>query len=97
MEKEVALTLHGAHQGPETMLMRAIDILYWPNIQRSFKRQQICVPWQLNKPANRWEPLLTHEVPAQRFSKVGTDDAAGQHASMTTMYCHKQRDCKCFC
>ena len=23
--------------------------------------------------------------------------AAGQHASMTTMYCHKQRDCKCFC
>ena len=55
----------------------------------------MCVPCRLNKPANRKEPLLRHEVPAQRFSKVGTDDAAGQHASMTTTYCHKQRDCKC--
>ena len=58
---------------------------------------EMCVPCQLNKPAYRGEPLLAHEVPAQRFSQVGSDDAAGQHASMTTMCCLKQRDCKCFC
>ena len=43
MEKEAALALHGAHQGAETMVMRAKDILYWPNIKRSFKGQPICV------------------------------------------------------
>ena len=74
MEKEVALALHGAHQGAETMLMRARDILYWPNMQMELQATaDMCVPCQLNKPANRREPLMTHEVPAQQFSKVGTD------------------------
>ena len=47
MEKEVALALHGAHQGAETMLMRARDILYWPNMQMELQATaDMCVPCQ---------------------------------------------------
>ena len=74
MEKEVTLALHSAHQGADTMLMRARDVLYWLHMQTELQATaDMCVPCQLNKPANRREPLLTHEVPAQQFSKVGTD------------------------
>ena len=33
MIKEVAQALHGAHQSAETMLRRARDIIYWPDMQ----------------------------------------------------------------
>ena len=74
MIKEVAQALHGAHQSAETMLRRARDIIYWPDMQEHLQNTaSLCKPCQLNKPANRKEPLLPHEVPDQQFSKVGTD------------------------
>ena len=74
MTKEVAQALHGAHQCADTMMIRARDIVYWPKMMDTLQEvAENCQACQLNKPANRKEPMMTHEVPTQQFSKVGTD------------------------
>ena len=72
--REVCEALHAAHQGAETMLRRARDILYWPrmgeDIQQMADRCKICV---LNSPANAKEPLVSHMTPKRPFTKVASD------------------------
>ena len=74
MIKKICEALQAAHQGAEAMMTRGRDILYWPRMRDDIERfTKNCIKCAEVKPVNQKETLRVHEVPAQPFSKVGTD------------------------
>ena len=84
-----ALELHGEHQATENMMIPAREIVYWPmmqeDLQKTADQRAAC---QLNKSANRKEPMLAHKVPTQQFMKVGTDVMYYKHNSRLYVRLH---------
>jgi hypothetical protein len=71
---ELCNALHAAHQGAESMMIRARDIVYWPKMREDLEEfARRCMECAMVRPNNQKETLRTHELPVQPFSKVGTD------------------------
>lgn len=74
MVREICDALHGSHQSAESMMRRARDILYWPNMAPDLQMTaETCQACQMTKPKNQRETIRMHDVPVRPFEKVGTD------------------------
>ena len=66
--------LHESHLGAEKNKARARTVLYWPNMNRDIEdtvaKCHICLKYQRNQ---QNLPMISHEIPDERFAKVGMD------------------------
>ncbi|KAL5510796.1 hypothetical protein EMCRGX_G006398 [Ephydatia muelleri] len=66
--------LHSSHQGFESTLRRARDVVYWPGMSEDIKRVTTsCRQCEENLPAQPRQSLLAHDVPDKPWSKIGMD------------------------
>ena len=66
--------LHSSHQGFESTLRWARDVVYWPGMSEDIKRVTTsCRPCEENLLAQPRQSLLAHEVPDKPWSKIGMD------------------------
>lgn len=74
MRQEMLRKIHITHLGIEKCKLRAREIMYWPNMNSQLadylSRCQACLTYRKQ---NTREPLISHEVPARAWCKVGTD------------------------
>lgn len=65
---------HIGHFGINRTVLRAKEILYWPNMEEDLEnlvsRCRICEKFSIS---NRKEPLIQHKVPNYPFQKLGAD------------------------
>ena len=66
--------VHSTHLGIEGCCRRAIECLYWPNMNNDIRdnvsKCPMCRKYEVANPA---EPLMVHEVPDRLRAKVGVD------------------------
>ena len=66
--------LHTGHMGRESMLRRAKDAVYWPNMAQDIEQYtKSCRTCEEDAPAQPKEKHLAHEVPKQVWGKIGMD------------------------
>ena len=74
LQPQMLTLLHESHFGIEKTKSRARELLYWPNmcadIERIVSQCELCVKYQNNHPR---EPLISHDIPNERFLKVAMD------------------------
>ena len=74
LRTEVMDKLHSAHQGSESIIQRARDIIYWPDMAaciRTFTKD--CNICKQHSVAQQALPMLTPEVPTHPFEIVSKD------------------------
>ena len=75
MRQEILKKLHVGHFGMEKTKNRARDVLYWPGMDSEITdmiaKCTICL--EHRNPTQQKEPMLSHEIPSERFQKVATD------------------------
>ena len=74
MKSEIKERLHSGHMGVDSILRRARDCIYWPNMNTDIrdmaKECETCL--QFSK-SNQRETLMSHELPSRPWEKVGSD------------------------
>ena len=74
LREEMLERLHEGHLGINKTLMKARDVLFWPEmaaeITEKVKKCPVCLE---NRPCQQSEPLKSHEIPPLPWAKVGTD------------------------
>ena len=66
--------LHVNHMGFESTLLRACEVVHWPNMAEDIKRvTQECLVCEQDAPAQCNEKHTAQEVPNQPWGKVGVD------------------------
>jgi hypothetical protein len=74
MRPEILSRLHESHLGIDATLRRAREIVYWPHMNEEVKKTvQLCVTCQETAPAQRKEPLQSHETPKRPWERVALD------------------------
>ena len=71
---DIVVRLHSSHQGIQSTLRRAQDVVYWPgmkkDIEKAVKRCAVC---EENAPALPKEECRAHEIMGRLWEKVGMD------------------------
>ena len=74
LRPKILLHLHSAHLGIEGCLRRARECVHWPGINHEIrdyvKKYDTCRKYLTS---NIRETLMSHEIPARPWQKVGTD------------------------
>ena len=74
LRAEMLTRIHSSHLGIGSCLRKARDSLYWPNMNDEIKdyigKCSTCNELNVNQ---QKEPLMTHDVPNQPWSKLGID------------------------
>ncbi|KAJ0169624.1 hypothetical protein K1T71_014809 [Dendrolimus kikuchii] len=74
LQSEMLNKLHFAHLGFEKCLLRAKELLFWPELNNQLKNLimncQTCLTYRKN---NIKEKLCPHDIPKEPWSKVGVD------------------------
>ena len=66
--------LHAGHLGEEKTLLRARQLVFWPNMTEDLKQVvRACKPCQESRPSIQKEPMIPHDVPAQPWETIGID------------------------
>ena len=74
LRKELLSELHQSHQGIESTLRRARELIYWPGMSSEIKDHiKSCVECSANARKQQKEPLVSHDVPDRPWAKVATD------------------------
>ena len=72
LRSEMKKRLHSAHLGYDSMLRRARELLYWPDMAQDIKQTaEHCDACQRMKPHNQKEALRQHSK--ETWAKVGID------------------------
>jgi hypothetical protein len=73
-QQQMIESLHSSHFGIESCLRRARECLYWPNmnsqVQQYIEKCSVCMSMADKQ---QKETMISHEIPNQPWSKVGTD------------------------
>ena len=71
---EMLMKVHETHLGMDKCKSRARSVMYWPSmcqdINDMIARYSVCAKF---RKANQREPLISHEIPALPWQKVGAD------------------------
>ena len=66
--------LHQGHQGGESMIRRAREVMYWPGIQAAILQESakcsLCASYGSALPK---EPMLSHEIPQGPWKFISQD------------------------
>ena len=74
MRKDMRERVHAGHQGLNSCLRRARDLIFWPHMTKEITEfVQTCAICAAFPDKQAPEPLLPHEVPKNPWEKVGTD------------------------
>jgi transposase InsO family protein len=66
--------LHVGHLGEEKTLLRARQLVFWPNLTNDIRAVVSgCTSCQADRPALQREPMIPHEMPARPWEVVGID------------------------
>lgn len=72
--KEFLTDLHVGHLGEEKTLLRARQLVFWPNMTEDIRATvRACTTCQTTRPSQQKEPLIPHDVPAKPWEKLGID------------------------
>ena len=84
--------LHVGHLGEEKTLLRARQLVFWPNLTQDIKAAiRLCHTCQSNRPALQKEPMIPHDIPANPWEKLGIDffEWNGKHYLLVADYYSK--------
>ena len=74
LRAEIMAKIHEGHIGIEKCQARARQVVYWPNITRDIEnfgnKCSVCLKYRYKQPK---EPLQSHDVPIEPWSKLGVD------------------------
>ncbi|GFO08067.1 transposon tf2-1 polyprotein [Plakobranchus ocellatus] len=74
LRHDLKIKVHAGHQGVNSCLRRARDLIFWPGMSadiRAFVEAcDTCATYCMKQPD---QPLQTHDVPERPWQKVGTD------------------------
>ena len=74
LSPEMLQKLHGSHQGAESTIRRAREVMFWPGMQAAIRDTcqtcGTCAQYMTQRPA---EPMLSHDIPSLPWSKVSLD------------------------
>ena len=74
LRAEITSRVHSSHLGIEACLRKARDVVFWPSMNSEIKeaitRCAVCAEYQAR---NSKEPLQTHQIPDQPWSRVAVD------------------------
>ena len=74
LRSDIKARLHASHYGPDSMMRRARECVFWPGMAREVKEMgDNCLPCQEHKPNNQKETLIQHEETQYPWQKVGCD------------------------
>ena len=74
MRKLTKECLHSSHLGVESVLRRARECLYWPNMASDIRQVvENCEACRTYQRAQQKETLMPHETPTRQWEKVGVD------------------------
>ena len=72
--KEFIKDLHVGHFGEEKTLLRARQLVFWPNLTEDIRSAvRSCTTCQADRPSLQKEPMIPHDVPAAPWEKLGID------------------------
>ena len=64
LRKEMLKKIHKSHQGPDSSIRRAREVLFWPGMSAEIRQTcdacGVCAQFQVEKPK---EPMMSHKVP----------------------------------
>ena len=74
MQTEVTARAHSSHQGIESSIRRAKDVMFWPSmksdIQEAVTKCEIYAEFQASNPK---QPMQSHQIPDRPWSRVSSD------------------------
>ena len=71
---DILRQLHEAHLGIEKTRLFMRESVYWPHIYRDIKMMvKCCAVCHESQTEHRQQPLLAHDVPSTRWTKVASD------------------------
>ena len=74
LRPQILLCLHSAHLGIEGCLRRARKRVHWPGMNHKIRDYvEKCYTCRKYQTSNTRETLMSHEIPARPWQKVGTD------------------------
>lgn len=74
MRKDLVQKLHIAHQGMQQTKALARKLWYWPAMRQDVEQLvETCGTCQQFQPGNQREQLISHNIPALPWLKVGAD------------------------
>ena len=77
LRQEVLNTLHSAHQGVNSMMLRACDTVYWPSFKADIEKvRERCLTCTAIAPSQPHLPPVDPEVPLYPFQHVCMDHFA---------------------
>ena len=85
LHQEMLMKVHKTHLGMDKCKSRARSVMYWPSVCQDINdmiaRYSVCAKF---RKADQREPLISHEIPALPWQKVGADIFyfGGKHTSL---------------
>ncbi|KAK3089216.1 hypothetical protein FSP39_001808 [Pinctada imbricata] len=74
LRPEMLTRIHSSHLGTDSCIRKARDSLFWPNMSTDIKEHiSKCSLCNEIQPKQQQEPLMSHDVPNQPWSKLGVD------------------------
>ena len=71
---DIVLRLHSSHQGIQSTLRRAQDVVYWPGMKKDIEKAvRSCAVCEENAPALPKEECRAHKIMGRLWEKVGMD------------------------
>ncbi|KAL5481461.1 hypothetical protein EMCRGX_G021622 [Ephydatia muelleri] len=71
---DIVVRLHSSHQGIQSTLRRAQDVVYWPGMKKDIEKAvRRCAVCEENAPALPKEECRAHEIMGRLWEKVGMD------------------------
>jgi hypothetical protein len=72
--KKFITDLHIGHLGEEKTLLRARQLVCWPNMTEDLRAAvRECPTCQTDRPSVQKEPMLPHDIPSKPWEKLGID------------------------
>ena len=74
MQSEVLQKIHEGHMGVTTCRKRAQQTVWWKGINNAIQNSvESCQHYQIHKPAQRHEPMISTPLPSGPWLKIGAD------------------------
>jgi len=74
LQPDIIAAIHQGHWGAEKCKSHAVQSIWWPSINRDINTHiSACEYCNKNRPANRKEPMITHEIPESKWHTIATD------------------------
>ncbi len=74
LRNEMLKKIHKSHQGADSSIRRAREVLFWPGMSSSIRQISeacgICAQYQTEQPK---EPMKSHDIPELPWSRISVD------------------------